>query len=157
MFYLCIFLLRAEKHFANIKYPSKLTVSVIDIFRRIEARKVPTTAESQTESQWQKRVFQILQSWLPTHSLHHTTTLLFMKTRWFTTAFSIIGIFISNYSCVQRMFLDSNSRIKLLSRIKKKESTFSQKIAHMHFIRLFQLYLQNPGSCTANLLLLLYF
>lgn len=57
---LCIFLLKAEKYFANIKYPSKVTFSIIDIFRRMEAGKVPVTAESQNE--WQKRVFQILKS-----------------------------------------------------------------------------------------------
>lgn len=55
-----IFLLKAEKYVANIKYPSKVTLSIIDIFRRMEAGNVPVTTESQNE--WQKRVFQILKS-----------------------------------------------------------------------------------------------
>lgn len=41
-FYLSLhFSAKAEKHFADMKYPCKVTLSIIDIFRRIEAREVP--------------------------------------------------------------------------------------------------------------------
>lgn len=70
-----------------------------------------------------------------------------MKTRWFTAAFFIIRIFISNYSYVPRLFLHSSSSV-LFSRtfFLFKGSTFSQKTAHIHFISFFQLYVMHGAA-----------